>query len=593
MFWIPDDVTRWVKMQLPWFIDEWDSLFWQKVAGFATSVCLGWYIFHRVVRNKKLHDRIQQKQNEVRKSCQDLVERLRTEGLTVPHRERILSLSLAELQAQLQSGQLKCMEVLRAYQSKAMEMNEKLNCVVEPLMEAEEQAAKLDRQRSKKGPLHGVPISIKEAFYVKGYDCTAGMQHFIHKPLDHDAPYIQVLKSQGAIPFVRTNIPQTMMTFDSSNPIYGETLNPHDLSRSPGGSSSGEGALIASGGSCLGLGSDIGGSIRIPSHMCGVCGLKPTVERLGSSGMFPLGSGQTLVQVAAGPMAKDVDSLMMCMKALLVPALSNAWPLVQIVPFDTEIYESRKSLRIGYFKSNGFLEPVPAVERGVDMAVVALKKRGHTVVKFEPPRVRYMFNDLFTKAVFGDGGAEANSYLDNDVLDPSCRLSYYVLKIPYLVKLPLSLLVQLIDADAAETIKLKQETVPQWFKLAEDIEAYKLEFLAAMTKQKLDVILSPTMALPAIPLGKAAESTAAVTYTTLYNVLNFPAGSLPVTKVTEDDQKKLEEVYPTNTIHEKMTKKMSRGSDGLPVSVQCAARPFQEELVLRVMKDIEQEVKYK
>ncbi|XP_071116840.1 vitamin D3 hydroxylase-associated protein-like [Haliotis cracherodii] len=592
MLWIPDDVARWMKMQLPWFLDEWDSLFWQKVAGIATSFCLCWY-FLRVMRNKKLHRRIQQKQEEVRQSCQDLVERLRTEGLSMPHRERILSLSLTELQAQLQTGQLKCMEVLRAYQSKAMEMNEKLNCVVEPLTEAEDQAAKLDRQRSKKRPLHGIPISIKEAYYIKGYDCTAGMSYFIGKPMDHDAPLVQVLKSQGAIPFVRTNIPQTMMTFDSSNPIYGETLNPHDETRSPGGSSSGEGALIGSGGSCLGMGSDIGGSIRIPSHMCGVCGLKPTVERLGTSGMFPLGGGQTLVKVASGPMAKDVDSLVMCMKALLVPSLSNAWPLTQVLPFDTEIYESRKQLRIGYFKTNGVLAPVPAVERGVDMAVAALKKRGHTVVKFEPPRVMYMFKDLFMKVAFGDAGEESNAYLDNDVLDPTCRLSYYIFKLPYLVRLPLSLLVQLIDADAAQVVRMKSGTVLQWFKLAEDLEAYKLEFLAAMAKQKLDVILSPTMPLPAIPIGQSSQITAAVTYTTLYNALNFPAGSLPVTKVTEDDQKKLQEVYPANTLYEKVTLKMSQGTDGLPVSVQCAARPFQEELVLRVMKDIEQEVKYK
>ena len=115
----------------------------------------------------------------------------------------------------------------------------------------------------------------------QGYDSTIGLAAFVGKPFSETSALVQVLRHQGAIPFVKTNVPQTMLSWECSNPIFGLTTNPHDTSRTVGGSSGGEAALLAAGGSVLGWGSDIGGSIRIPSSMCGVYGIKPTFARLG------------------------------------------------------------------------------------------------------------------------------------------------------------------------------------------------------------------------------------------------------------------------------------------------------------------------
>merc|ERR1719481_2161904 len=116
------------------------------------------------------------------------------------------------------------------------------------------------------------------------YDCTIGLAQYIGKPAQEDCSFVRALKDLHAIPFCLTNIPQTMVSYSCSNPVYGNTRNPHDLTRTPGGSSGGEAALIAAGASILGLGSDIGGSLRIPSHFSGVCGLKPTTGRIIESG---------------------------------------------------------------------------------------------------------------------------------------------------------------------------------------------------------------------------------------------------------------------------------------------------------------------
>lgn len=155
-------------------------------------------------------------------------------------------------------------------------MNKGTNCVTSYLSDCETQLSQVPRQ----GLLYGVPVSLKECFSYKGQDSTLGLSLNESVPSECDCVVVQVLKLQGAVPFVHTNVPQSMLSFDCSNPLFGQTTNPWKSSKTPGGSSGGEGALIGSGGSPLGLGTDIGGSIRFPSAFCGICGLKPTGNRL-------------------------------------------------------------------------------------------------------------------------------------------------------------------------------------------------------------------------------------------------------------------------------------------------------------------------
>ena len=165
--------------------------------------------------------------------------------------------------------------------------------------------------------LHGLPVSIKECFSIEGQDTTIGCGKRCGKPAAADAVIATVLRRQGAVVYARTNVPQTMLSYECSNPVYGQTLNPYDPARGPGGSSGGEGALIGSHGSLLGIGSDIGGSCRIPAAFSGCCGFKPTAGRLSSMGAVPGTPGQEAIKSTAGPMAREVDGLVLLLRALL------------------------------------------------------------------------------------------------------------------------------------------------------------------------------------------------------------------------------------------------------------------------------------
>ncbi|NXV48943.1 VDHAP protein, partial [Uria aalge] len=217
----------------------------------------------------------------------------------------------------------------------ALEVTREVNCVVDFIHGCEDQLQKLKKQKEK-GLLYGIPVSIKDHINCKGHVSSGGMVKFLGQVMEEDSVIVQVLKSQGAIPFVKTNIPQTMINYDCSNLIFGQTLNPLDHQKSPGGSSGGEGALIAGGGSILGIGSDVAGSIRLPSSFCGLCGLKPTGNRISPSAC----SGRTFVLAVTGmlgPMARDVDSLALCMKALLCQEMFRLDPTVPPLPFDEEV----------------------------------------------------------------------------------------------------------------------------------------------------------------------------------------------------------------------------------------------------------------
>ncbi|NXK84088.1 VDHAP protein, partial [Amazona guildingii] len=217
----------------------------------------------------------------------------------------------------------------------ALEVTREVNCLTDFIHGCEDQLQKLKNQKEK-GLLYGIPISIKEHIDCKGHISSGGMVKFLGQVKEEDSVIVQVLKYQGAIPFVRTNVPQTMINYDCSNLIFGQTLNPLNHQKTPGGSSGGEGALIAGGGSILGIGSDVAGSIRLPSSFCGLCGLKPTGNRISSSSC----SDRTLllaVVPALGPMARDVDSLALCMKALLCEEMFRLDPTVPPVPFNEEV----------------------------------------------------------------------------------------------------------------------------------------------------------------------------------------------------------------------------------------------------------------
>uniref|UniRef100_A0A8C3TQ50 Fatty-acid amide hydrolase 1 n=1 Tax=Catharus ustulatus TaxID=91951 RepID=A0A8C3TQ50_CATUS len=390
---------------------------------------------------------VQQRMDEARRSRHLALERMKKAAQRLKQENpgiqtsQILSLTMVELAEKLKEGSLSPESVLYSYMDKALEVNQEVNCVTDFIHGCEDQLQKLKKQKEK-GLLCGIPISIKDHINCKGHISSAGMVKFLGQVKEEDSVIVQVLKHQGGIPFVKTNIPQTMINYDCSNPIFGQTLNPLNPQKSPGGSSGGEGALIAGGGSILGVGSDVAGSIRLPSSFCGLCGLKPTASRLSKQGVVSPLVGMQSVAGMLGPMARDVDSLALCMKALLCQEMFQLDPTVAPIPFNEQVYTSSKPLRIGYYEGDGYFQPLPSMKRAVQLTRKLLQDAGHTLVPFAPPKIDYMVDELFTRGIFSDGAAHLLDCFKGDIVDPNLKSQYKTYRLPALVKRILAIILK-------------------------------------------------------------------------------------------------------------------------------------------------------
>ncbi|XP_043554917.1 fatty-acid amide hydrolase 1 isoform X1 [Chiloscyllium plagiosum] len=501
--------------------------------------------------------------------------------------ESVLSLSLLELHEQLQDGSLSPDSVLFAYMEKALEVTKLLNCVTEFLPECQTQLKNLSGK--KKGLLYGIPVSIKDNINYKGHDSTCGLRKFFHQPATKDSVLVQVLKKQGAIPFVKTNVPQSLLSYECSNPIFGQTINPHDHKRTPGGSSGGEGALIAAGGSILGIGSDIGGSIRVPAAFCGICGFKPTGNRLSSQGIRTSLPGQKTVDAAVGPMARNVDSLALCMRALLCEDMFLLDPTVPPIPFNDEVFSSSKPLRIGYYESDEFWIPNASMKRAVMETKQLLEEAGHTLVPFKPLRTQSVLNELIINGMTADGGSTLLERLKGDIIDSTLKDLFFINTVPKVLKKILYMFLKPFSPRISETLKYLGG-VRSIYELWEQHiarQAYCDEYIDAWKSAELDVLICPALG-PALTVGYAGKVTATASYKIIFNLLNFPAGVVPVSTVTEQDEEDLKSyVGYCNDLWDRTFKKGVSGAVGLPLAVQCVALPWQDELCLRLMREVE------
>ncbi|EMP25475.1 Vitamin D3 hydroxylase-associated protein [Chelonia mydas] len=545
----------------------------------------------------------------------------------------IPSLPLVELAEKLKEGSLSPESVLYTYIDQALEVTREVNCVTDFMQGCEEQLREVQRQKER-GLLYGVPVSIKDHIGCKGHVSTGGLVQFLGRVEEEDSVIVQVLKRQGAIPFVKTNVPQSMINYDCSNLIFGQTVNPLNHKKSPGGSSGGEGALIAGGGSILGFGTDVAGSIRLPSSFCGLCGLKPTGFRLSIQGLASPIAGMKSVTGMVGPMARDVDSLALCMKALLCDDMFRLDPTVPPLPFDEEVYSSSAPLRIGYYDGDGYFQPSPSMRRAVQETRKLLQEAGHTLIPFTPPRIDYVVDELFTRGLFSDGAANLLDKFKGDIVDPNLKSQISSYRLPTLVKRILALILKPVWKTVEQTDfvtqacfgwasaafgfrgKLKQTScfllndaafdfpalcdplIPNVVSLQVSTNrqrsertvwsgAYRTEFIAKWRELELNVMLCPALG-PAFNKGYPGKLFAASSYTNLYNVLNFPAGVLPVTVVTEADEEELKNYRGHySDPWDKRLREAVEGAMGLPVAVQCVALPWQEELCLRFMKEVE------
>ncbi|KAL8178742.1 UNVERIFIED_CONTAM: hypothetical protein K2H54_056031 [Gekko kuhli] len=410
---------------------------------------------------------------------------------------------------------------------KALTVNQEVNCVRHFIPECEQHLQKLKRQ-AEKGLLYGVPVSIKDHIGYKGHLSTCGFTVSLGILEEEDSVLVKVLKRQGANPFLITNVPQSLMTYDCSNPIFGQTANPLNHRKSPGGSSGGEGALIAGGGSILGFGTDVGGSIRLPSSFCGLCGLKPTGSRLSNIGVRGPVDGILSVTSSLGPMARDVDSLVLCMKALLCDDMFQLDPTVPPMLFNEEFTLLSSEIHLVLMEEN---------KHGTLKAMLKV-----ILVHFSPPSVPYVMDELFIKGLFADGGSALLAMFGKDVIDPSLKHQVNYLRIPNLGKKGLAKVIKPWFPRLASHLNALcgVRSVKSLWEQHDKVKAYCKKFVDEWRKYKLDVVLCPVLG-PAFTLRYPGKLLAAVSSTMLYNVLNFPAGVVPVTTVTEDDEEELQQ----------------------------------------------------
>ncbi|XP_063795600.1 vitamin D3 hydroxylase-associated protein-like isoform X4 [Pseudophryne corroboree] len=414
---------------------------------------------------------------------------------------RILSLPLAELVEELKKGSLSPEAVLHVYVEKALEVTKEVNCVTDFLADCETQLQEVKKQQEK-GLLYGVPISLKDDVGYKGHNSTLGLVHFLGVDEAVDSVIVQVLKKQGAIPFVKTNVPQSLINFDCSNSIYGQTLNPHNHKKTCGGSSGGEGALIAGGGTILGVGSDVLGSIRMPSSFCGICGFKPSGDRLSARGFCSPVSGMKSAVSMPGPMARDVDSLALFMKAVLCDDLFQLDPTVPPVPFKDEIYNSSKRLTIGFFDTDGYFLPHPSMRRAIQETKTLLEEAGHTLVPFTPPRIEYALNELCLRGFFADGGTTLVDKFKCDIVDPNLKQQIFLYNIPNIVKKIVSIFMRPMFPRIANHLEAHcgVGSVKDLWKHYTAIKEYRCNFINEWKKLGLDALLCPMLS-PAFNIG--------------------------------------------------------------------------------------------
>ncbi|HZU42243.1 MAG TPA: amidase [Terriglobales bacterium] len=451
-------------------------------------------------------------------------------------------LSVARMAHLIRERKLSPVEVVRAHYARIEHLNPKLNAFIELRQEAalaEAQAAEQPLIRGAKlGPLHGVPVSIKSSIAVAGLKFECGSPTLKAIVANEDAVLVRRLKQAGAIVLGNTNVPEMLMAYETRNPLYGRTNSAWDLSRTPGGSSGGEAAAISAGLCAAGIGSDGGGSIRVPAHFSGICGLKPTPGRIPVTGHWPESGGPFALLGVVGPMARSVQDLEIIFRA--IAGFDSGDPMAAPIPL-TEIHEHElRRITIGYFEEHPSVPVTAETRAAVQSAVSALQKSGLRVRRFLP-----------------------------DVLLNESREHWWTL----FVRLAAELLTPEFKGRENEISTIltysdrrpsKEDLLTAWFGRDE----LRLRLMRQM--KDVPVLICPVCSVPAFRHGEreweidgqSVSYMDAMSYTQWFNLLGNPAVVVPVG------------VSP----------------EGLPIGVQVVGQPNSEELILKIARALEEAV---
>jgi amidase len=443
----------------------------------------------------------------------------RTSGILSSHEfsitENYDATSLADA---ICSRQLTAEEVAIAFCKRAAIAQQVCNCLTEIFFDnAIEHAKFLDKEYERTGKtlgsLHGIPVSLKDSFDVSGFDSSIGIASLTGKPAKKNALLVDILLEQGAVLYCKTNIPQTLMALDSDNNVFGRVLNPRNKLVTAGGSSGGEGALVAMRGSILGVGTDVGGSIRIPAMCGGLYGIKPSAQRVpyvGQENGTRKGASSIGLTASAGPIAV---SLRDC--ELFLKTISNARPWERDPSLAYGLWSEQGSIQrkplLGVIRQDGVITPLPPVSRVLDETVQSLRKSGLEVIEINAPTFKKC-QSLGNKFFGIDGGNHMFDLLEATKEPLTAWLSTRLRR-----GTPISL-DRLVDIHA-QKVELETEMLKIW--------------KDPKTGRQIDAFICPVAPHPVPPIDRWNG----VSYTSSFVLLDYPAGTLAVRDIKEEDLK--------------------------------------------------------
>ena len=444
--------------------------------------------------------------------------------------------SATEQARAIREKQITSEELTQACLKRLAEVNPKLNAVVQlPANTALAEARAADRALAHgeiKGPFDGVPFTLKDAIETAGVISTGGTLGRANYVPKEDATVVKRLRAAGGILLGKTNCPELGWAWESDNLIYGRTNNPYDLSLSPGGSSGGESAIIAAGGSPFGLGSDAGGSVRFPGHCTGIAAIKPTSGRVPRTGHFP-GPGGTLDALwQIGPLARSVEDL-----NTILPIVAGAdWrdPSVVPMPLGDAARVNLKALRVAFHTDNGIEPPSQETVDAVLAAAKALETSVAAIEEARPPGIEHTY-DLYFGLFTADGGVALRELLETAGTNEVHPLMQCVLE---------------LQSSHARSMAAFVNLTGQW-------DAFRRSLLSFM--ERYDVLVCPVCSFTGMTHGSTYDRLPAFSYTMTYNLTGWPAAVV----------------------------RAGTSRDGLPIGVQIVARPWREDVALAAASIIE------
>ncbi|KAI0314320.1 amidase signature domain-containing protein [Amylostereum chailletii] len=491
------------------------------------------------------------------------------------------------LLTKLATGEYTALEVAEAFCHRAAIAHQTVNCLSEimfsrALERAKELDAYFEAHKKPIGPLHGLPISLKDQFRVRDTHTSVGFVAWLDKleTPESEAYLVKALREAGAVLYVKTNVPTSLMAIETNNNIMGYTWNPRNRLLSSGGSSGGEAALIAMNGSIVGLGTDIGASVRLPAAVCGIYGLRPSHGRLPYLGVRQSMEGQETVSSVIGPMAHALPDLGLMMESLLAMRPWMHDPKVVELPWRPSLFEAavvqgsenKGGLVFGMLKFDGVVMPHPPVLRAMEEVKEKLKAAGHEVIEWIPPPHSEAFGiiwDVFS----ADGGADihATLALASEVPIPQLATVYGV---------------------TAGATGMAPFDVERLWALNERKYAYQTAYAAywnesgSKTKsgRPVDAVLLPAAPTASFRPGEGIYPG----YTSVANVLDYTSVVVPVTVVDKTRDLKNDEYKPVSDMDGLIASHYDPDTfDGTPIAVQIMGRRLQEEHVLGVAEVVD------